>query len=231
MTKPITIMLVDDHAIVREGYRSLLQKQDNMKVIAEANDGHQAYFKYRECEPDIVIMDITMPGQSGLEAISRIRQFNSQAKILVFSMHQNPSFAIQATRAGAFGYVTKSSDPEVLIRAIHDVYQGKHSLSADIAQALALEKLGTESTALEQLTVREFEVFRMLVEAHSTQDIAETLNISPKTVANTHYIIKKKLNVESDIELTRLAIKLNLLNLLDLVEASENSPQTEQPAD
>jgi two-component system invasion response regulator UvrY len=221
----ITIMLVDDHAIVREGYRSLLQKQDNMEVTAEANDGQQAYLKYREFEPDIVIMDITMPGQSGLEAISRIRQFNTEAKILVFSMHQNPSFAIQATRAGAFGYVTKSSDPEVLIRAIKDVYKGQHSLSADIAQALALEKMGTESSALEQLTVREFEIFRMLVEAHSNQEIAETLNISPKTVSNTHYIIKKKLGVESDIELTRLAIKLNLLNLLDLVEASETSPQ------
>ena len=230
MTSPttnITIMLVDDHAIVREGYRSLLQKQDRMEVIAEANDGHQAYLKYREFEPDIVIMDITMPGQSGLEAISRIRQVNSEAKILVFSMHQNPSFAIQATRAGAYGYVTKSSDPEVLIRAIHDVYQGQHSLSADIAQALALEKLGTDSNALEQLTVREFEIFRMLVEAHSSQDIAETLNISPKTVSNTHYIIKKKLGVDSDIELTRLAIKLNLLNLLDLVEASDSSPQPE----
>lgn len=227
LSTTIKILLVDDHAIVREGYRSLLQKQDKMEVIAEANDGHQAYLKYREFEPDIVIMDISMPGQSGLEAISRIRQFNSEAKILVFSMHQNPSFAIQATRAGAFGYVTKSSDPEVLIRAIHDVYQGQHSLSADIAQALALEKLGSDSTALEKLTVREFEIFRMLVEAHSSQDIADTLNISPKTVSNTHYMIKKKLGVDSDIELTRLAIKLNLLNLLDLVEASEDLPQPE----
>jgi len=225
MSSNIKILLVDDHAIVREGYRSLLQKQANMEVVAEASDGQQAYLKYREFEPDIVIMDISMPGQSGLEAISRIRQFNSEAKILVFSMHENPSFAIQATRAGAFGYVTKSSDPEVLIRAINDVYQGQHSLSADIAQALALEKLGTDSTALEDLTVREFEIFRMLVEAHPSQEIAETLNISPKTVANTHYIIKKKLGVDSDIELTRLAIKLNLLNLLDLVEANDNSPQ------
>jgi len=223
----ITILLVDDHAIVREGYRSLLQKQDKMEVVAEANDGHQAYLKYREFEPDIVIMDISMPGQSGLEAISRIRQVNSEAKILVFSMHQNPSFAIQATRAGAFGYVTKSSDPEVLIRAIHDVHQGQHSLSADIAQALALERLGSDSTALEKLTVREFEIFRLLVEAHSSQAIADILNISPKTVSNTHYMIKKKLGVDSDIELTRLAIKLNLLNLLDLVEASEDLPQPE----
>lgn len=216
MNNNIKIMLVDDHAIVREGYRSLLQKQDNMQVIAEANDGAQAYLAYKQYTPDIVIMDISMPGQGGLEAISRIKQFDCDAKIIVFSMHQNPSFAVQATRAGALAYVTKSSDPDVLIRAIHDVGQGKYTLSADIAQALALEKLGAESTALDQLTVREFEILRMLVEATPTQDIADTLNISPKTVANTHYIIKKKLGVSSDIELTHLAIKMNILDLLTL---------------
>lgn len=214
--KTIKIMLVDDHAIVREGYRSLLQKQDNMEVIAEASNGVQAYLYYKEHQPDITVMDISMQGQGGLETISRIKQFDSSAKILVFSMHQNPSFAVQATRAGALGYVTKSSDPKVLIRAIVDVQQNKYTLSADIAQALALEKLGADTTALDQLTVREFEILRMLVEAVSTQDIATTLNISPKTVANTHYIIKRKLGVQSDIELTHLAIKMNIINLLDL---------------
>ena len=212
----IKIMLVDDHAIVREGYRSLLQKQDNMTVIAEASDGAEAYMNYKEYHPDVTVMDISMQGQSGLEAISRIKQLDSSAKILVFSMHQNPSFAIQATRAGALGYVTKSSDPEVLIRAIYDVQQKKYTLSADIAQALALEKLGTDTAALDQLTVREFEILRLLVEAKSTQDIAETLNISPKTVANTHYIIKKKLDVNSDIELTHLAINLKILTPLEI---------------
>jgi len=211
----IKIMLVDDHAIVREGYRSLLQKQDNMTVVAEASDGAQAYLQYKEHKPDVTVMDISMQGQGGLEAISRIKQFDSTAKILVFSMHQNPSFAIQATRAGALGYVTKSSEPEVLIRAIYDVQQNKYTLSADIAQALALEKLGADSNALDQLTVREFEILRLLVEAKSTKDISETLNISPKTVANAHYIIKKKLDVNSDIELTHLAIKLNILTPLE----------------
>jgi len=212
----IKIMLVDDHAIVREGYRSLLQKQDNMTVVAEARDGSDAYLQYKEHQPDVTVMDISMQGQGGLEAISRIKQLDASAKILVFSMHQNPSFAIQATRAGALGYVTKSSEPEVLIRAIVDVQQNKYTLSADIAQALALEKLGTDTAALDQLTVREFEILRLLVEAKSTQEIAETLNISRKTVANTHYIIKKKLNVNSDIELTHLAIKLKILTPLEI---------------
>lgn len=217
MTEPtITIMLVDDHAIVREGYRSLLQKQDSMTVIAEASDGAEAYHSYKQHQPDVTVMDISMQGQGGLEAISRIKQLDAKAKIIVFSMHQKPSFAVQATRAGALAYVTKSSDPEVLIRAITDVNHNKYTLSPDIAQALALEKLGNKSAALDQLTVREFEIFRMLVEAVSPANIAETLNISPKTVANSHYIIKKKLGVSSDIELTHLAIKMNILDLLSL---------------
>ncbi|MCX4187127.1 response regulator transcription factor [Methylophaga sp. OBS4] len=223
MNKCIRIMLVDDHAIVREGYRSLLQKQADLEVIAEACDGNEAYIRYKQHRPDIVVMDISLPGQSGLKTIERIKQFDAQARILVFSMHQNPSFALQATRAGALGYVTKSSDPEDLIRAISQVAQNKHTLSADIAQALAMEKLGQEQSALDELTVREFEILRLLVDAKSNQDIAELLNISPKTVSNSHYIIKKKLGVSSDIELTRLAIKMNLVNLLELVdEAGEN---------
>jgi two-component system invasion response regulator UvrY len=217
MTKQtISIMLVDDHAIVREGYRSLLEKQTNMTVVAEGRDGAEAYQLFKHYQPDVTIMDISMQGQGGLEAISRIKQLDNNAKIIVFSMHQTPSFAVQATRAGALGYVTKSSEPEVLIRAIYDVQQNKYTLSADIAQALALEKLGSDTTALDQLTVREFEILRMLVGAIPPLDIADTLNISPKTVANTHYIIKKKLGVNSDIELTHLAIKMNILDLFSL---------------
>jgi len=212
----IRILLVDDHAIVREGYRSLLAKQPGLQVAAEAADGAQGYQRFKECSPDVVITDLSLPGISGLELISRIKQRDENAKILVFSMHQNPGFAVQASRAGALGYITKSSPPEVLLRAIHDVYCGRHTLSADIAQALALEKLGNERIALETLTVREFEILRLLVEARTPEDIAQTLNISPKTVGNCHYLIKRKLGVASDIELTRLAIKLNVISLLEL---------------
>ena len=212
----IRILLVDDHAIVREGYLSLLAKQPDLQVVAEAADGIQAYQRFKECRPDVVVTDLSLPGISGLELISRIKQRDANAKMLVFSMHQNPSFAMQASRAGALGYVTKSSPPEVLLRAIRDVYCGRHTLSADIAQALALEKLGSEQMALETLTVREFEILRLLVEARTTEDIAQILNISPKTVSNCHYLIKRKLSVAGDIELTRLAIRLNVINLLDL---------------
>lgn len=219
--KPIQILLVDDHAIVREGYRALLQKQPNLTVIADARDAAEAYQNYKTFQPDVVIMDISMPGQSGLEAISRIRQYDGQARILVFSMHQNPSFALQAIRAGALGYITKSSDPALLIHGIYQVYENKLSLSPDVAQALALEKLGQDKARLDDLTVREFEILRLLLEAKNNQQIADILNISPKTVSNSHYIIKRKLEVSSDIELTRLAIRMKLLNLRDLIDEAE----------
>ncbi len=209
----INIMLVDDHAIVREGYRALLTKQSGLTVVAEAVDGAQAYRHFKIHQPDITIMDLSLPGQGGLETIARIKQYCTNAKILVFSMHQNASFAIQATRAGALGYITKSSTPDVLIRAIYEVYQGRLTLSADIAQMLAMEKLAGNDSALEALTVREFEILRMLAEARSTEDIAQTLNISPKTVSNCHYLIKRKLGVSSDIELTHFAIKAHVIKL------------------
>lgn len=211
----IDILLVDDHAIVREGYRALLAKQTGLRVVAEAEDGVQAYQRFKECHPDVVVTDLSLPGISGLELIGRIKRRAPEAKILVFSMHQNPSFAVQASRAGALGYVTKSSSPEVLLRAIREVHAGRHVLSPDIAQALALEKLGGDRMALDTLTVREFEILRLLVEARTTEEISQILNISPKTVCNCHYLIKSKLGVASDIELMRLAIRLKVIDLLD----------------
>lgn len=219
-SQPIRILLVDDHAIVREGYRALLEKQPRMLVVGEAQDGNEAYERTQATSPDVIIMDLSMPGQGGIEAIARICQRFRNAKILVFSMHQNPTFAIQATRAGARGYVSKSSPPDVLIRAVYEVFNGDHVLSADIAQALALSKLGGEHGPLEDLTVREFEILRMLVEAQSTEEIARALHISPKTVSNCHYQIKSKLGVTTDIELVRLALRLNVVDLLDLSKSA-----------
>lgn len=214
--QPIRILLVDDHAIVREGYRSLLEKQPRMQVVGEAEDGAQAYELAQTMSPDVIIMDLSMPGRGGLETIARICQRLRDARILVFSMHQSPVFAIQASRAGAKGYVSKSSAPDVLIRAVYEVFDGRLALSPDIAQALAMSKLGGEHGPLEDLTVREFEILRMLVEAQSAEDIAEALHISLKTVSNCHYQIKKKLGVATDIELVRLALRLNVVDLLGL---------------
>lgn len=147
--------------------------------------------------------------------LARIKQRNHQAKLLVFSMHQNPTLAQQAIRAGALGYVTKSSQPEALLHAIQEVYAGRHCLSADIAHALAIAQLGSEQQALQDLTVREFEILSLLLTGKSPEKIAGTLNISPKTVNNSHYLIKRKLGVANDIELMRLAIRVDALDLLN----------------
>ena len=205
------IMLVDDHAIVREGYRAVLQKQPMLRIVAEASDGAEAYRLFKETRPDLVIMDLTMPGVGGIEAIRHIRQWDPAACILVFTMHQNAAFAVQAIRAGARGYVTKTSPPEALLKAVSDVLDGRLALSPDMDHELALSRLAEETVAADVLTPREFEVLRMLLAERTTEEIAETLHISPKTVANLHYLIKTKLGVASDIELVLLALRQGLL--------------------
>jgi two-component system, NarL family, invasion response regulator UvrY len=214
-----TIMLVDDHAVVREGYRSVLQKQPGLTVIAEASDGAEAYRLFKETRPDVVIMDLTMPGVGGIEAIRRIRQWDRAARILVFTMHENAGFAVQAIRAGARGYVTKTSPPETLVRAVMDVLAGHIAMSPDIDHQLALGRLSGEAVATDVLTAREFEVLQMLLAERTTQEIAEALHLSPKTVANLHSLIKDKLGVGSDIELVRLALRQGILPQADLGDA------------
>lgn len=212
MTDGATIMLVDDHAIVREGYRALLQKQPGLRIVADAGDGAEAYRLFKATKPDLVIMDLTMPGFGGVEAIKRIRQWDGAARILVFTMHQNTAYAVQAFRAGAKGYVTKSSPPQALVRAVFDVLQGKVALSADIDHELALSRIGDKPSVTDALTPREFEIFRMLLAERTTEDIADLLHLSPKTVANTRYLIKSKLGAASDIELVLMALRQGVLD-------------------
>jgi DNA-binding NarL/FixJ family response regulator len=213
------LLLVDDHAIVRAGYRHLLERQERFTVIGEASTADEAYAMFRQHRPDVVITDLSMPGSSGLEAIQRILRADAAARVLVFSMHVSPDLALAAMRAGALGYVTKSSPPDVLLRAIADVLVGRNALSPDIAQALALARLAGRRRPLEDLTPREFDVLCMLVAPASVHDIAQRLHLSIKTIHNLHYQIKAKLGVDSDIELTRLAMSWGL----DLAPALETS--------
>lgn len=206
------IILVDDHAIVREGYRSLLGKQPGFSVVGEAGDGAEAYRLFKATGPDLVIMDLAMPGIGGVEAIRRIRQWDPAARILVLTMHQNAAYAVQAIRAGARGYVTKSSPPDALLRAVTEVLQGRIALSADIDHELALSRLADAPAATDVLSPREFEILRLLLAERSTDEIAEILHLSPKTVANTRYAIKAKLGVGSDIALVLTALRQGLLN-------------------
>jgi DNA-binding NarL/FixJ family response regulator len=203
------LLLVDDHAIVRAGYRHLLEQQ-RFTVVAEAATADEAYGMFRQHRPDIVITDLALPGASGVDAIQRIVRADAAARVLVFSMHVSPDLALAALRAGARGYVTKSSPPDVLLRAIADVLAGRQVLSPDIAQVLALARLSGRREPLEELSPREFDVLCMLVSPASVPEIAQKLHLSVKTVHNLHYRIKAKLGVESDIELTRLALSWGL---------------------
>lgn len=209
--KPINILLVDDHAIVREGYRALLNRQEGFNIVAEAESGEKAYALYRQLSPDLVLLDLSLPGKGGLATLIQIRQFDPKANILVFSMHQNPGVAKKTIEAGARGYITKSSDPNVLVGAVRDVMNGRVAMSDDITRGLALENINGERSILSDLTTREFEILRMLAEGKTKSDIADTLCISVKTVANSHYLIKSKLQVKTDIELIHAAIQAGII--------------------
>lgn len=205
------IVLVDDHAVVRSGLRRLLEINKNLEVVAEAESGEMAYQIYGDIQPDIVVMDISMPGMGGLEAAKRILQRYPGAKVIIFSMHEAVSFASQALKTGVKGFVTKTGLAEDLLQAVSEVSRGKTFLSSGIAQKIALQTLMGDDDPLHQLSSREFEVFRLLAEGKKVEEVAEMLKISQKTVANYYTMIKQKLGVSSPIEMVRLAMKHGLI--------------------
>lgn len=208
--KGISILLADDHPIVRQGYRRVLENQPDFQVVAEAENAASAYSAFKAHSPDIVVMDISMPGASGLEAIRNIRARDRHAHILVFSMHSEASLVKAAFNAGAGGYVTKSSEPAVLIRAIRSVAHGERAMSDDVAQVLALESLAPSGSALDQLAEREIEILRQIAAGATKEEVAQNLNLSLKTVQNYHYMIKVKTGLKTDAQLVHLATKCGL---------------------
>jgi DNA-binding NarL/FixJ family response regulator len=207
---PTRIMLVDDHAIVRSGFRRLLEQQPNYHVVAEAGDAENAYALFVEHEPDVVVLDLSMPGVSGLDLVRRMSVRRPTARILVFSMHEDASLAERAIQLGARGYVTKSSAPEVLASAVADMMAGRVAFSPDIAQALAMLRVTGEGDPLTALSAREFEIFRLIARGQTVASIAMLLSLSAKTVANYHSLIKQKLGIASDVELVLLAQRRNI---------------------
>lgn len=207
----IRVLLVDDHAIVRAGYRRLFESHHGIDVVAEAGDAASGYEAYKKSAPDVVVVDISMPGRGGIDLVRQIRQRDGGARILVFTMHASASYAQQAFRAGARGYVTKSSPPDVLVSAIRDVAVGRPALCAEINQAIAQTTLSGDVTAVTALSPREFEILRMILDAKSTDEIASAFNLSPKTVANYHCEIRSKLGVRSDVELVYFCIREGLV--------------------
>jgi two-component system, NarL family, invasion response regulator UvrY len=208
----ISILLVDDHPIVREGYRRLLERQPTFHVCAEADDAEKAYRAYKDQRPDVVIMDLTLEGASGLEALRHILDWDKDAKILVFTMHLGSAFAIKAFEAGAAGYVTKSSAPIELINAVEVVARGGRVVSDDVSNAIAADRISGACQLIEDLGPRETEILRLLASGQSSAEIAVLLNLSHKTVRNHHYAIKNKIGARNDAHLVWLAVSAGLID-------------------
>lgn len=207
----IRVLLVDDHAVVRTGFRLLLESGANVRVVGEAESGEGAYQCYLELAPDVTVMDIAMPGMGGIEALRRIRSRDPQARVLALSAHDDPVHARRALREGAFGFLSKRSAPETLLEAITNVAAGRHYVDPAVAQQLALTAVdGVESPA-ERLSEREFEVFVRLARGESVSRIAEDLRLAASTIGTHLYNIKQKLGVSNQSELTLLAIRHGLI--------------------
>lgn len=213
----LSILLVDDHPVVREGYRLLLERQPGTRVVAEAEDAAGAYRAYKAAAPDLVVMDLSLPGPSGLEALRHIRQWDGQARILVFTMHGGAAFALKAFEAGAAGYVTKSSAPSELVRAVATVARGGRALSEDIAREIAAERLSRGTDPIRDLSTREIEILRLVASGETSERIARALNLSQKTVQNYHYGIKAKIGARTDAHLVWLAIGAGILEVEPVV--------------
>jgi two-component system invasion response regulator UvrY len=198
--------------VVRTGFRLLLQSLPDVSVVAEADSGEAACQRYLELTPDVVVMDLAMPGMGGLEALRRIRARHPQARVLALSAHDDPMHARRALREGALGFLSKRSAPEALVEAVTAVAAGRRYIDANLAQKLALGEIeGSTRPPIEQLSEREFEVFIRLARGATVQKIAEDLNLSASTVGTHLYNIKQKLQVSNQSELTLLAIRQGLI--------------------
>ncbi|NQY26024.1 MAG: response regulator transcription factor [Piscirickettsiaceae bacterium] len=206
-----TVLLVDDHELVRAGFRRLLEDGDELIVVAEAGSGEQAVQDYTKYKPDVVVMDISMPGIGGIGAIERIIARDPSAHILVLSVHEDSVFTTRALQAGAKGFIPKRSAPEEMIKAVELVSQGKMCIDPEIAQQIAMQKLTGSENVFDVLSQREFEVFRLLAEGKTVNNIANILSLSPKTVGTHHTNIRQKLDVSNSAELARLAIRSGLI--------------------
>jgi len=207
----INVMLVDDHAVVRMGFRLLLQNTSDIEVGAEAESGEEACRLYAEKKPDVVVMDLSMPGIGGLEALNRIRAKNPQAKILVLSAHDDAMHPKRVLEAGAAGYLSKRSAPEALIEALRQIMQGKIFLEPGIAQQLAVNQLTGQQNPVDVLSPREFEVFKLLAQGKSVAEIADLLFLSPRTVGTHLYNIKQKLNASNSAEIALIAMRAGVI--------------------
>ncbi len=207
----ITVLLVDDHPVVCDGYRHMLENTPDIRVVAQANDGETGCALYRKHAPDVVILDLNMPGIGGLETLRRIRAYDPGARILIFSMHGDKPMLVRALEAGATGYLTKQCGVARMVEAVRQVAQGNFLIDSNHAAASRGGQPALTDDPLSKLSRREFQIFKLLAEGHSVAEIAAKISISPKTVGGHHTSIMKKLELSNHSQLTRLAIRCNIL--------------------
>jgi len=210
MSALITVLLVDDHAVVREGYRRLLERDAAIQVIGEASNSVEAYERAAALEPQVIVMDIALPGVSGIEAMRRILARRPHQCVLMFSMYDDAIFPARALEAGARGYVSKASAPEVLVDAISAVARGERYLSPDVKKLIGQHTSAEAKALVDTLTAREFEVLRLLAQGETVKHIGEKLGLSEKTVANHQSAIREKLGARNGVQLARVAAELGL---------------------
>lgn len=215
MNSRITVLLADDHAVVREGYRRLLEESGRISVVGEASSAADAYQQFCALEPDVVVMDIALPGVSGIEGMRRILARKPTARVLMFSMYEDAIFVRRALDAGASGYLTKASAPRTLVEAVDAVASGRRYLSRDVVQTLEVTPAREQFAAASSLSAREFEILKLLAQGSSLAEIAEQLGLNQKTVANHQSSIKQKLEVTSATQLMRAAMRLGLVPSTD----------------
>jgi two-component system invasion response regulator UvrY len=208
----IKVMLADDHAVVRMGFRLLLDASPDIRVVAEVESGEEAVKRFPEVRPDVLVLDLSMPGIGGLEAVSRILARESTARILVLTAHEDAMHAKRVLKAGALGYLSKRGAAEELIQAIRMVRQGRTFLEPAIAQQMAVQQLSGERSPVETLSEKEFKVFLALAKGQSVADIAQVMSLSPRTIGTHLYNIKQKLGAANSAELAIVAMRHGLMD-------------------
>ena len=209
----IRVLLADDHAIVRNGLKEILEATGDIVVAAEATNGYEALARARDCEADVAVVDLSMPGRSGVELIKLIKAERPRLRLLVLSMHSEEQYAVRAVKAGAAGYLTKESAADELVAAIRRIAGGGAYISPETAERLVLaSNTGAEGPPHTQLSNREYEVFRALVAGKSVSDIAGTLSLSVKTISTHKSRILEKMGMSSQAELVRYALRHNLVD-------------------
>lgn len=215
----IRVLVVDDHDLVRMGIVSLLSDGDRIQVVAEASSGEEAIELAKEHEPDVVLMDIRMPGMGGLEATRKLLRFNEDIKVIAVTACAEDPFASRLLQAGAAGYMTKGATADEMVMAVLKVKSGQRYISPEIAQRMALKPFDTQETAcpFDVLSDREMQISILIVNCVKVQEISDQLFLSPKTVNTYRYRIFEKLNITSDVELTRLAIRHGIIDTESVV--------------